>query len=396
MYHLRSFVVALVLIVLAVAPVAARQATPAASPAASPVSGAAGLRVVKDRVLTLNGKASALSPDGKWIAGPNTTTRQFCVWSAATGQGTCQGKDLAIRPETITWAPDSSAVAFSLNAIQLFINSDIYIFETKEQKLHDITEDEVGKVNLMLPSKLTKPVPVDDVPAWSPDGKQLAFVRTVFSKEGNPTELMRIDRAGGTPVMVSIVDNAEPFAIYEPMKWLPDNRLLFTIDLPDASSPRNGLWQIGVDGKEMKLVLDREDQARIPSPWLAGISPDGQLASVYSPHITGLSTVPAFFLVDLTSFKAKPVKTSAGNIATAPLFSPDGRTLLYLASEDHAMHLVVQDRATGQETVLIQNLNEGDNGPYVDRSDGVGWATDNSVLIRTFGGARLLTLERVG
>lgn len=394
MHHLRSFVLALVLIVVGIAPVAARQATPAASPAASPVSGAAGWRIAKDRALKLIGKASALSPDGKWIAGPNTETRQFCVWSAATGQGTCQGKDLSIRPETITWAPDSSAVAFSLNAIQFFINSDIYVFEIKEQKLHDITDDGIGKVNLMLPSKLTKPVPVDDVPAWSPDGKQLAFVRTVFSNAGNPTELMRIDRAGGTPVMVSTIDDAKPFAIYEPMKWLPDNRLLFTIDLSDASSPRNGLWQIGVDGKEMKLVLDREDRLRIPSPWLAGISPDGQIASVYSPHITGLSTVPAFFLVNLTTFAIQPVKTRAGTIVTAPLFSPDGRTLLYLASEDQAMRLVVQDLATGQEAVLIQNLNEGENGPYVNRSDGVGWATDDTVLIRTFDGARLLTLAK--
>ena len=394
MHHLRSFVLALVLIVFGIAPVAARQATPAASPAASPVSGAAGWRIAKDRALKLIGKASALSPDGKWIAGPNTETRQFCVWSAATGQGTCQGKDLSIRPETITWAPDSSAVAFSLNAIQFFINSDIYVFEIKEQKLHDITDDGIGKVNLMLPSKLTKPVPVDDVPAWSPDGKQLAFVRTVFSNAGNPTELMRIDRAGGTPVLVSTIDDAKPFAIYEPMKWLPDNRLLFTIDLSDASSPRNGLWQIGVDGKGMKLALDREDEARIPSPWLAGISPDGQIASVYSPRVTGLSTVPAFFLVNLSTFAIQPVKTRAGTIVTAPLFSPDGRTLLYLASGDQAMRLVVQDLATGQEAVLIQNLNEGETGPYVDRSDGVGWATDDTVLIRTFDGARLLSLAK--
>lgn len=400
MRHLRTgFLVLTLTMVMTIAPVAASQATPPGSPAASPASSGTGWRVVKDRALALDGKASSLSPDGKWLAGPNTKARQFCVWSAATGKGTCQGTNLAIRPETITWAPDSSAVAFSLNAIQFFVDSDIYVFELREQKLHDITDDGIVKANLLRPSTLTKPVPIDDVPAWSPDGKQLAFVRTNWGKDNHPTELMRIKRTGGTPVLIRTIDNQAPFAIYEPMRWLPDNRILFTIALSDMKSTRNGIWRVGLDGKGLKLLLAGDSGAQIPAPWLADIAPDGKFASVYSPLILGQFSArqPAFFLVDLSNFTAAPFKTRAGFIVTPPLFSPDGRALLYLASERGEMHLVLQDFASGKETVLVKDLNQdGKSAQHVGRSEGIAWARDNTVLIETGRGARLLTLAPAG
>lgn len=398
MRHLRSFLLALLLIVLAVSPSAARPATPAASPAASPVSGGA-WRVAKDRFLTLDGKASSLSPDGKWIAGPGADADTFCVWATRTGKGRCQGPVHAIRPETITWAPDSSAVAFSLNAVQFFVDSDIYVFEIKEQKLHDITDDGIVKADLLHPATLTKPVPIDDVPAWSPDGTQLAFVRTNWGKDSHPTELMRIKRTGGTPTLIRTIDRQAPFAIYEPMKWLPDNRILFTIALADLKSTRNGLWRVGLDGKGLKLLLAGDSTAQIPALWLQAISPDGKFASVYSPLILGQFSgrKPAFFLVDLESFNAVPFKTRLGQLATPPLFSPDGRALLYVTVEGEAMHLVVQGFASGKETILVKDLNQGGkNAQHIDRSEGVAWATDNTVLIETFAGARLLTLADQG
>lgn len=398
MHHLRSFVLVVVLLTLTVTPVAAHQATPAASPAASPVSGAAGWRVTKDRFLTLNGQASSLSPDGKWIAGRGDQG-VFCVWSAATGKGTCQGENLAIRPETITWAPDSSAVAFSLNAIQFFVDSDIYVFEIREQKLHDITDDGIVKANLLRPSALTKPVPIDDVPAWSPDGTQLAFVRTDWGKDDHPSALMRIKRSGGTPTLIRTIDKGIPFAVYEPMHWLPDNRLLFSIALPEMKNTRNGIWRVGLDGTGLKLLLAGDSAAQIPAPWIAEISPDGAFASVYSPFLLGQFSTrqPVFFLVELSSFTAVPFKTSVGHIVTPPLFSPDGRALLYMAADNGVMHLVVQDLASGKETVLVKDLNQGGkNAQHVGRSDGIAWATNNTVLIETGSGARLLTLSAVG
>jgi hypothetical protein len=397
MHHLRSFVLMLVLIVLSVAPATARQATPA-SPAASPVAGGAGWRVAKSRTLKLDGTAWSLSPDGEWIAGEGRTKGTFCVWATKDGAGMCQGKDLAIRPETITWAPDSSAVAFSLNAVEFLVDSDIYVFEINDQKLRDLTDDGIVKGDLLRTDKLTKPLPIDDVPAWSPDGTELAFVRTSWGKENHPTELMRIKRSGGEPTLIRTLNEEAGFAVYEPMRWLSDDRLLFTIALTDMKSTRNGIWQVGLDGKGMKLLLAGNSAAQIPAPWIADISPDGTFVSVYSPLIFGqfAGKQPAFFLVDLTNFKATPVQADGTlRVSTPPRFSPNGASLLYLGYQQGKQSLVVQQIATGQVTTLVPDANGAGMGRAAMRG-GLQWATNDIVMLGSKDGARLLALASAG
>ncbi len=86
--------------------------------------GGAGWRAAEEREITVEGQPVLLSPDGGWLAGSGPED-SFCVWEVATLDAACDGEGLAIRPETIAWAPDSSAVAFSLNAVQLLTDSDL-------------------------------------------------------------------------------------------------------------------------------------------------------------------------------------------------------------------------------------------------------------------------------
>ncbi|MDQ4100382.1 MAG: hypothetical protein M3121_07770, partial [Chloroflexota bacterium] len=204
----RAFTIVMLLVTTAIGvgvglPAAAQDATPAASPAGSPVAspvgldGEAGWRVAEERPLEVNGEPATLSPDGEWLAGLGSA-REFCVWAIETLEAPCAREELSIREETIVWAPDSSAVAFALNAATQLIDSDIYVFEVGAGELHNLTDDGLEDIDLLGGEEGDEPYLIDDVPAWSPDSQSLVFARTRWVQEGQPTTTMvRIAREGG-------------------------------------------------------------------------------------------------------------------------------------------------------------------------------------------------------
>jgi len=146
------------------------EASPAASPAASPVGseGGAGWRVADERRLAIDGEPVTLSPDGRWVAGRGPE-QEFCVWEIETLDAVCDGQDLAIRPESIAWAPDSSAVAFALEAAKFLIDSDIYVFEVADRELNNLTDDGIEEVDLLGDD-------VDAVEFYQPDEENIVHL----------------------------------------------------------------------------------------------------------------------------------------------------------------------------------------------------------------------------
>lgn len=68
----------------------------------------------------------AISPDETRLAGVDADGARFCVWDLATGKAPCDGDLPApVEARSVTWAPDSSAVAFSLGSSSRLVDSDI-------------------------------------------------------------------------------------------------------------------------------------------------------------------------------------------------------------------------------------------------------------------------------
>ncbi len=59
---------------------------------------------------------------------------------------------------------------------------------------------------------------LDDYPAWSPDGKHLAFTS---NRDGN-YEIYRIDASGGDPTNLTLDEGLDHFAA-----WSPGGKLAF-------------------------------------------------------------------------------------------------------------------------------------------------------------------------
>lgn len=355
-------------------------ATPAASPA-----GDGAIRTVP-----IDGQPQVISPDGRWLAGTSQNL-PFCIWDlehlAPVSPPAAIGKALrAVDPASIAWAPDSSAVACSINAAQFMVDSDIYVMDTAGT-VTDLTDDhQNGGLKF---GKGQQPIDVDTYPAWSPDGSTLAFVRTHWADNDadRRTAIATIPRAGGTVTEWFVVSpaNAEGFEVNSSMFWLPDQSLLFTINHGDSANGQNGVWRLSPTGS-VTQVLKGDETAEIPDPVISSVSPDGTMAAITSRALQqragGRSNLPVFSLLDLASGE------------TSVLVAPDGARLLgsggFLPDGSGVVAVWFDPKACGFALYGLDGTARGENatvpvdGFRIGRHE-VSIATDGTAFVPTIG-----------
>ncbi len=205
--------------------------------------------------------APSWSPDGKRIVfmsdrdghvpkGGVRTTFEIYVIDADGGNP----QNLTNHPNTDAspaWSPDGKRIAFSSNRE---VNFEIYVMDADGRN----------------PQKLTNNHGDDWYPSWSPDGKRIAFSSDrdihFIGEDGITSEIYVMDTDGGNPQRLT-----ENRKNDESPAWSPDGtRIVF-------SSDRKGDWvnyQIYVmdaDGGNLQRLTENRDNDGAPS-W----SPDGK------------------------------------------------------------------------------------------------------------------------
>ncbi len=161
--------------------------------------------------------------------------------------------------------------------------------------------------------------------AWSPDGRRIAF-GTVSAGVPGPIHAVEVD--GGSEVQVL---GGRPGARNSPAQWLSDGTVLLQSWASTGGPP--DIYRLEVGGDTLALPVldadwgDRQPQVSPDGRWLAYISSEGGRASAVVrrwPDLTRRITL-------------------TGTGSTSPLWSPDGRTLYLLQSdeEDAALRRVV-------------------------------------------------------
>jgi dipeptidyl aminopeptidase/acylaminoacyl peptidase len=272
------------------------------------------------------------------------------------------------------------------------------------------------------PVQLTTDPASDDTPRWAPDGRSLYFL----SSRSGSNQVWRLAAGGsgaGDPVQVTHL----PLDVAN-LTLSPDgSRLAFSlevyVDCPTiactkerldrkekdkasgqlyqggvgffrhwdtwSAGLRNHLFTLPASGEGDPVDLSRGLDADVPSRPFGGaeeftFSPDGRTV-VFTARVAGREE-PWSTNFDLYSVpadgSAAPQNLTQANRAwdTQPVFSPDGRTLAYLAMsrpgfESDRFRIRLRDLATGRERVLAE--------PWDRSAEGLVFSPDGRTLYTT-------------
>jgi tricorn protease len=161
------------------------------------------------------------------------------------------------------------------------------------------------------------PAAHDRNPAWSPDGKYIAW----FSDESGEYQLLLKDQKGQQPV-ISIRLNAADF-YYNPV-WSPDSRKIV------FSNKHLQLFYIDINEKKA-VKIDDDTYDRPDASFDASWSPDSKWI-LYNKKLT--NNLRAVFVYDVAAGKYSQL-TDGRSEAGSPCFSRDGKYIFFTASTSY-------------------------------------------------------------
>ena len=173
------------------------------------------------------------------------------------------------------------------------------------------------------PRRLTVNPTNDGYPAWSPDGKKIAFVS---NRNKGYIQIWVIDADGLNPVRLTDgVWDSNP-------DWSPDGKTIaYDADLvpEDHNLAPGGIAVMDADGNNKRLLTE---EGAHPS-W----SPDGKRIAFISGRN---GKVNQLYVMDADGRNPEPLTNDAGH-KRLPCWSPDGKRIAYLGN--HQIHVMDND-----------------------------------------------------
>jgi Tol biopolymer transport system component/DNA-binding winged helix-turn-helix (wHTH) protein len=227
-----------------------------------------------------------------------------------------------------SFAPDGERVAFAWNG-EKQDNFDIYVKQIGDGTLLRLTSD---------------PKP-DLSPAWSPDGRTIAFLRLDSDEKG---EILLMSSFAEGPAR-SLAAVTAPLTLYPQSKfiaWSPDGKWLAMSDGPSFGGVMS-LFLLSVEtGEKRRITLPPNDYDDVDPSF----SPDmrhvafarytGQAGSTSDLYVVNLSP-------DLQSEGSPERITFYNRHLASPVWSSDGRSILFTRTEPAGNHSIWRINLSG-------------------------------------------------
>jgi Tol biopolymer transport system component len=190
---------------------------------------------------------------------------------------------------------------------------------------------------------------LDDYAEWSPDGKQIAFQRTMIPEEGK----------ADADIWLFDLDTGEERPLTEtPGVW--DSTPTFTAD-GDAvifESNRSGgfeLYRLSLEGGEPVRLTEREGNESE-----AKQSPDGEQVAFVSDQDGDFDV----YLMDADGGNIRPLTNAEGN-DRCPQFSPDGKRIAFSSERDGNPEIYVMNADGSDQRRLTETAEREEVADWV-------------------------------
>ncbi|HEY1016292.1 MAG TPA: hypothetical protein VGE07_26515, partial [Herpetosiphonaceae bacterium] len=282
---------------------------------AAPASGGPAVPLSNDYTFTNKIGLGFWSPDGSLVANYDYAGdgAQIYLVDIAAESVRETGVLTNSSPDSFFWSPDNSKIAFVTHDDDAGDDSDqnIWVIDAASGEMRQITTK--GGVDTF------------QTLAWSPDGKEIAFLAS--RDDQNSVLVVGQDGSGERPVF-------EDFAGF--MVWLPDGRLLVN---GSCGSAFNNLCEVDLAGGEAKLLLEVDQDL-----FVSGLSPDGKWLMAEKLQDNSL------LLVDLATGKEELVSKPPSNddFLYWGTWSPDGKYVTYRPGGGRDSTTFVYEPGAGQ------------------------------------------------
>jgi TolB protein len=228
--------------------------------------------------------------------------------------------------------------------------------------------------------QLTFDKTLKESPAWSPDGRRIAFVR--WGPRGSDIYTMNADGSGEVAITSDKRDDYDP-------AWSPDSkRLVFSREVGKQPYSNRDLFTVRRDGTH-PVRLTRTDEIEDGPAW----SPDG--IKIAFSRCTSGGGVGGIYAMKADGSEAPSAVVSAGCSQTLALgevdWSPDGQWLAYEQATSHGS-TIWKVRADGTQQTF---LTSGAVGSPEPDAHSPAWSPDGTKIAFS-SGSSLYTMDTDG
>jgi dipeptidyl aminopeptidase/acylaminoacyl peptidase len=298
-----------------------------------------------------------ISPDGKWVAfavatpDMNANRNASNIWIVSAAGGQPVQLTQSGHDTSPAWSPDGKTLAFLSSRSGI---SQVYVLSMEGGEAHAVTHLSNGA----------------DMVKWSPDGKRIAFTSSVYPDcKDDPCNKKRDEEKEKNKVKARVYEQL----LYRHWDhWFEGKRSHLFVEPADGSGAARDLNA----GANYDVPPDQRG-----GPDDINFSPDSKeiCFTAVTDKVEATSTNGDLFIVPVAGGESKRITTNPGFDGN-PVYSPDGRFIAYHAQltpgyESDRWRVMLFDRQSGKS----ENLSEG-----FDRSaNELAWSADSKTIFFT-------------